>query len=86
MVISVPHDAVRSASARIATPVPACVQTTLSLKEAPLADSARYDRLHGIKAAARGVARLCLLTARLRTTAAGRCNATVECRGHRKRS
>ena len=34
-----------------AAPVPASVQTTLRLKEAPLADPARYDSLRGIEAA-----------------------------------
>ncbi|MEO6320525.1 MAG: IS21 family transposase, partial [Polaromonas sp.] len=31
-----------------ASPMPACVETTLRLKEAPLADTARYDRLRGV--------------------------------------
>ena len=38
-----------------AAPVPASVQTTLRLKEAPLADPARYDSLRGIEAATAAV-------------------------------
>ena len=39
-----------------AAPLPASVQTTLRLKEAPLADPARYDSLRGIEAATAVVA------------------------------
>ena len=34
-----------------ASPVPACIETSLSLKEAPVADTARYDSLRGANAA-----------------------------------
>ena len=35
-----------------ASPMPACVQTSLLLKEAPRADTARYDSLRGVEGAA----------------------------------
>lgn len=35
-----------------ASPVPECVETTLQLKEAPVADTARYDSLRGVNPAA----------------------------------
>ncbi len=34
-----------------ASPIPACVETTLHLKEAPLANTARYDSLRGVDGA-----------------------------------
>ena len=39
-----------------AAPLPASVETTLRLKEAPLADPARYDSLRGLEAATEAVA------------------------------
>ncbi len=39
-----------------ASPIPPCVETTLSLKEAPRADTARYDSLRGADATTADIA------------------------------